>query len=77
MTMKASRKRNAMGGAIPPLVKLAHNEAGHAVIGRVLGLPCGHVTIVTDQDSSGHSITPSIWQSKRRGKLAIDGVAGR
>lgn len=35
----------------------AVHEAGHAVIGRVLGLPCGHATIVADEDSSGHTLT--------------------
>ena len=34
----------------------AYHEAGHAVIGRALGLVCGHVTIVQDGDSSGHAL---------------------
>lgn len=51
----------------------AYHEAGHAVIGRVLGLPCGLATIVPDHDSSGHALTPtpeetlSAWE--REGKL--------
>jgi hypothetical protein len=39
-----------------PWHKAVH-EAAHAVIGRVLGMDCGPVTIVTDDDSEGHSIT--------------------
>ena len=31
----------------------AHHEAGHAVIGRVLGIECGSVTIVPDAVGSG------------------------
>lgn len=51
----------------------AYHEAGHAVIGRILGLRCGHVTIVADEDSSGHAIagtpeeTYADWE--REGKL--------
>lgn len=37
--------------------RTAFHEAGHAVIGRVLGMTCGHATIVSDDDSSGHAIT--------------------
>ncbi|MDO9416219.1 hypothetical protein [Pararhizobium sp.] len=36
---------------------LSIHEAGHAVVGRALGMACGHVTIVKDDDSAGHSIT--------------------
>jgi ATP-dependent Zn protease len=39
----------------------AVHEAGHAVIGRVLKLPCGHATIVADDDSAGHAITGDQW----------------
>jgi len=39
----------------------AIHEAGHAVIGRALGIPCGHVTIEADADSSGHGIVPDPW----------------
>jgi ATP-dependent Zn protease len=34
----------------------AIHEAGHAVIGRVLGMLCGDTTIVPDDDSGGHGI---------------------
>jgi ATP-dependent Zn protease len=34
----------------------AVHEAGHAVIGRVLGIPCGHATILADEGSAGHSL---------------------
>jgi ATP-dependent Zn protease len=39
----------------------AVHEAGHAVIGRVLGMVCGHATIVPDDDSLGHSIAADPW----------------
>jgi ATP-dependent Zn protease len=34
----------------------AIHEAGHAVIGRVLGMLCGNTTIEPDDDSGGHGI---------------------
>jgi len=42
----------------------AYHEAGHAVIGRVLGLPCGQASIVEDHEdlTAGHSITGDPWQ---------------
>jgi hypothetical protein len=45
------------------LVAVAHHEAGHAVIGRVLGLPCGSVTIIAqpETESMGHVWTAP-WQ---------------
>ncbi len=39
----------------------AVHEAGHAVIGRVLKMTCGYVTIVADDDSAGHAITADPW----------------
>jgi hypothetical protein len=39
----------------------AIHEAGHAVIGRVLGMRCGSATIVPDHDSAGHAITFDPW----------------
>ena len=39
----------------------AIHEAGHAVIGRVLDLPCGYATIIADDDSAGHAITHDQW----------------
>jgi ATP-dependent Zn protease len=38
---------------------IAVHEAGHAVLGRILGMTCGPVTIEADKDSAGHSITAS------------------
>jgi hypothetical protein len=35
----------------------AIHEAGHAVIGRVLGMRCGSASVVPDHDSAGHAIT--------------------
>ena len=37
--------------------RIAIHEAGHAVIGRVLGIECGGATIEQDTDSAGHGIT--------------------
>ena len=54
---------------------IAHHEAGHAVIGRVLTLPCKEVAIVRDyvERSEGYSITPDpwacVWEWERRGKV--------
>lgn len=39
----------------------AYHEAGHAVIGRRLGMICGPATIHADDDSAGHSITADPW----------------
>jgi len=39
----------------------AYHEAAHAVIGRVLGLTCGQVSIITDDDSVGHAIIADPW----------------
>jgi ATP-dependent Zn protease len=41
----------------------AVHEAGHAVIGRVLELPCGLATIVPNKEegSAGHAITGDQW----------------
>jgi len=41
----------------------AIHEAGHAVIGRVLGMKCGYTTIVADDDSAGHAITEDHWST--------------
>ena len=41
----------------------AYHEAGHAVIGRVLRLTCGRVTIKPDSDSIGHVIIRDPWQT--------------
>ncbi|MEI9413216.1 hypothetical protein [Mesorhizobium salmacidum] len=40
----------------------AIHEAGHAVIGRVLGMGCGYATIIADDDSAGHGIVGDPWQ---------------
>src|SRR5689334_5077933 len=39
----------------------AIHEAGHAVIGRVLGMGCGHATINADHNSAGHGIIADPW----------------
>jgi hypothetical protein len=39
----------------------AVHEAGHAVIGRVLMLPCGSATAREDHDSAGHSVTADLY----------------
>ena len=38
-------------------------EAGHVVIGRVLGMVCGGATIKQDSDSAGHAIIASPYAS--------------
>ena len=55
------------------LRRTAIHEAGHAVIGRVLGLTCGEVTIVPDWEklTAGYAITlversTSDWQARGR-----------
>ncbi len=48
------------------LASTAHHEAGHAVIARVLNLPCGLATIIPDNDSAGHSITGDAWDAVAR-----------
>jgi hypothetical protein len=59
----------------------AHHEAGHAVIGRVLTLPCGHVSIKPDYKTrtAGESITLDPYEClsewEKRGKVrALDAV---
>lgn len=61
---------------------LAIHEAGHAVVGRMLGMVCGQVTIVADHDSTGHSITldpwdtVSHWESEGRFRVARTAFLG-
>ena len=46
----------------------ACHEAGHAVIGRVIGLPCGKVTIVGDDEHElGHAIVADPIRTWERG----------
>jgi hypothetical protein len=56
-----------------PRVGLAIHEAGHAVVGRVLGMVCGSVTIESDEDSAGRSLTAPPeqieWEWGLRGKF--------
>jgi hypothetical protein len=53
----------------------AYHEAGHAVIGRVLTLPCGDATIKRNyaEMAEGYSITPDpyacLWAWEERGKV--------
>lgn len=44
------------------LYATAIHEAGHAVIGRVLGIPCGGATIEADADSAGHNLIEDPWK---------------
>jgi ATP-dependent Zn protease len=59
--------------------KTAIHEAGHAVIGRVLTLPCGPASIKRDHDSSGHAITHDAYLAlhewERRGHFRASGDA--
>jgi hypothetical protein len=69
------RKRTA---AYERRKKTAYHEAGHAVIGRVLTLPCGEASIKRNyaERTEGHSITPSPhaceWAWEKRGKVRGD-----
>jgi ATP-dependent Zn protease len=53
----------------------AYHEAGHAVIGRVLGLECGSVTIVPDDVGMGCTTTKSplaaldAWEARGRSRF--------
>jgi hypothetical protein len=44
------------------LYATAIHEAGHAAIGRALGMVCGHATIEADEDSSGHVIVAEPYE---------------
>jgi hypothetical protein len=56
-------------------LRIAYHDAGHAVLGRVLTLPCGRATIKPDYDegSANHSICPDpyacIYEWEKRGKM--------
>ena len=50
-----------MSSASP--IAIAYHEAGHAVIGRVLNLPCGLATIIPGDYPAGHSITGDPWDA--------------
>jgi ATP-dependent Zn protease len=58
--------------------RTAIHEAGHAVIGRVLGMTCGPATIVPDTNGAGHSITRDPWLTygewEARGKYRGDQI---
>lgn len=66
------------------LETIAYHEAGHAVIARVLGLTCGQVSIITDDDdgSAGHAIiadpwkTASDWENRERFRDARQAFRG-
>jgi len=55
----------------------AHHEAGHAVIGRVIALPCGPATIKPNYEkmTAGYSIIPDPreceeeWQKRGKHRL--------
>jgi ATP-dependent Zn protease len=53
----------------------AYHEAGHAVIGRVLGLVCGSVTIVPDAAGFGCATSKSplatldVWDARGRSRF--------
>jgi len=40
----------------------AIHEAGHVVIGRVLEMPCGQVTILREDDTLGHAVVDNLWE---------------
>ena len=59
---------------VPDLVQVrwhtAVHEAGHAVIGRVLGMLCGPASVKMDHDSAGHSIAAGPWAVAGRWEAA-------
>ncbi len=61
----------------------AIHEAGHAVIGRRLGMVCGYVTIKPEGDSAGHAIssdqyaTWGAWEDQGRFRDLISVSRGR
>jgi hypothetical protein len=50
--------------------RTAIHEAGHAVIGRVVGMACDYATIESDHDSSGHSITADPYETSAQWERA-------
>jgi len=54
------------GGATNHQRATAVHEAGHAVIGRALGLLCGQASVVADGDSAGHSIAAGPYEVAQR-----------
>jgi hypothetical protein len=61
MERRKRRKRIRLLRSRRDLRGTAIHEAGHAVIGRVLNLICGHATIEADEDSAGHHIIADPW----------------
>ncbi len=59
----ANRDFVVTGGPRSALAAIACHEAGQAVIGRVLRLTCGDVTIKRDSDTVGHVIIRDPWQT--------------
>jgi hypothetical protein len=49
------------------------HEAGHAVVGRVLGLTCGRATIVPDYTEMTWGYAPMLSDRSRIGRLADGG----
>src|SRR5690349_7214634 len=47
----------------PSRRRTAHHEAGHAVIGRVMGQSCGACSIVQAGNSFGHSVCADPWKT--------------
>lgn len=47
----------------------AVHEAGHAVIGRALSVPCGQASVIADNDSTGHSLQADPWAVLYRWEL--------
>jgi ATP-dependent Zn protease len=54
---------------------IAYHEAGHAVIGRVLGIVCGPASIVPDATTAGHAVTQGpltildAWDARGRSRF--------
>jgi hypothetical protein len=44
----------------------AYHEAGHGVIGRVLGMDCGYATIIAGKKGAGHNIVGDPYECSWR-----------
>ena len=56
--------------------RIAIHEAGHAVVGRILNMVCGEVTIAPDDESAGHAVTEDPYETaadwRRQGRFRSD-----
>lgn len=83
--MEAKRKARPRRRTPAAVRRTAYHEAGHAVIGRVLGLVCGDATIVPDFEemvagvaiTRDHSIADDAWEMRGKFRWTVSAVRGR